>query len=226
MNSKYHVIKKLTHFVGSKSVDSFHYVMYHGLAEREGRGDAAVNPPKICGKYVDRLLLTINVFRPSLMFQPHLNLVVAEEVRHKLASLPDVDFLEARVDKAFYIPYTESSFTHWNDPKYKDDGSGPERVIDRQSHRQDLLDQLQPLFEVIPPKYAEVRDLFSDTLPVSLALGPTKFSRPFLAELSIKMLHLYPMMRHFGCHILSDAAFKLLAPYVNWHYFLHAESTL
>lgn len=223
---KAYLIKKLTFFGDDSNIDTFHYTMFHGLAEKDDDG-VGVSSSYVLGDDLRcGLRLTVNAYRIQNLFQPKRNFVVSQVLRDMLAGFSGFEFLKAQLKKVIWARYDEGNFDHWNDPQYRDPGNGPELFIEGQPDRDDLKKNLPKFYEIICPNYYKVLPQFSNLNEYTSYIGPTEFDPKFSAKLSSQMVSFYPMLKHASGTIVNEQVFEVLEPFFDWHYFLKAEFDL
>ena len=220
--TRFTAVQKLTHFCENKAIDTYHFVMFHGLSRR---GDKVGGKSYFLKDQLEEpLSLEINAYRQNHIIQPSGRLVVSEQVKAELGSIQNIIFFPTDFAKIFTIPYKEFDFSHWDDADYYDDGLGPERVVNRASHLPELVSEILPMFEVICARHVDVKNEFQNLVDIEVSIGPTIHDRPFIISLSRQMLETYPIMWCSGCHILSEDLYGKINKYFNWNYLIKYEA--
>ena len=127
------LVAGITYFGPDARIDTFHFAMFHGVERRRNKEDVGLNlieyplgPP----------VLMLNDFRINHIIQPGLNLIATAEVAETFARHCDVRLVDVEIEGVATIEYAEGSMKHWDDPRYRDTGGTPERILRRRAgHR-------------------------------------------------------------------------------------------
>jgi hypothetical protein len=208
MALRFYVIDKTTS--KRRVFDGFHYAMFHGgEVEPLRRIEPGVAPAA-------PLRLWKNVHRIAPLFQPELRWVVSDDVKTALAGLPHIDFLGVQFTRLFDYPYRAKDFSHWDG---RQTWYEIEPIIEDAPHDPSLVDRIGRFWEVLVPRHMDVHKKYKD-------LKRFHFDIPRQedvdVDLSAKMLENYPILWD-GPHILSEAAYSRVEPFIDWDYFLRWE---
>ncbi len=129
-------------------VDSYHFAMFHGVCERKYKSDTNLSSIEYQAK--GPLMIITNAYRVNPIIQPGLNLVVTAEVGKLFSNYTDVKLVEVIIEGVAMIEYAEGSMKHWDNPRYKDSGGTPERILVNKAKRQNLKWTGPQLLEVVP----------------------------------------------------------------------------
>ena len=111
-----HVVKKLTSFIGSERLRTFHYDMYHGTFSRCGIVYPMQPDASIDNEIREPMeVVRIGRFIPDV-FCPGRHFVVSEMLMAQLSRLQNIEFLRIRFRKLIDYPYAKGDFSFYDDP--------------------------------------------------------------------------------------------------------------
>jgi hypothetical protein len=142
------IIRRLTSFLHTKRIDTFHYTMFHGLASRNEKGDFYLNAENLPSH--SRLNLILNAHRVNRIIQPSLNLVVAIDIAENLSQRFGIHYARVNIKQVGNIEYEEGNMAHWDDPTYKDDGGYPDLLLKRSASKSKLKWPGPEIVELLP----------------------------------------------------------------------------
>jgi hypothetical protein len=141
-------VHRITSFLHTKRIDTFHYVMFHGLASRSKKGDLHLSAKNIPA--ASHLNLTLNSYRVSKIIQPSQNLLVSLDVAENLSKKFGIEYAKTRIIGVARIMYEEGNMDHWNDPTYKDDGEYPDVLLKHAAANSELARKGPEFVELLP----------------------------------------------------------------------------
>jgi hypothetical protein len=142
------VLNKISSFLHTKRIDSFHYTMFHGFAQRTNFEDKPLNA--LNSPATSPLQLTLNCFRIIDICEPGLNLVATSHVAGVFQSACTVGIAPVIISGVARIPYEAGSMGHWDDAEYRDTGETPVTLLKRAAKKSGLKWPGPEMKEIVP----------------------------------------------------------------------------
>ena len=211
-----HVLHKITFFLGNKSIDTFHYTMFHGLETRPGCSESYKT------YFLDDIIehplhLTLDFYRINPIIQPGVNLLVIEPVKKIITQFENISFLPVTLSKVKVIPYREGDFSHWDNPDYQDDGEGPDRLLLAGRDERKRIPFLPQYTEVIGANSERVKKRFKAMNNFNVEFKASKKNIDIFA--SPELVKTYPLQWQNGVFIVHDSLFQAIQEFINPTYF-------
>ncbi len=213
-----HLVDKITCFVSSPRIRTFHYDMFHGLPERGGVPDPHDPPCYLGGNDRSPLVLMHNAYKLPAVFSPSCNLVVSDAVRSKIAHFPNIEFLRVEFKKLIWLYYQAGDFSGLDNPPCED----PLDLFKILPGVAGSEAYVGPYFELLRWRLRDIAAQFEPLTPVEVAIGRPGYEDEFEASLSADLVRAYPICWAPGATILSEEAFELLSPHLDRDYYATA----
>lgn len=202
-----------------------HEVAYHGEVFRCGQR----YPAEPHAHSTNELREPLDIVRSKHFFpdltKPSANFIVSERVKRELEMLPNVEFLPVVFEKLvdFYFEKGDMSYLDefGTDTYVEPDDYILQLPDDPEAHR-----RVGRYYEVLSAENEALLSRYSSTKHFEISIGPTEFNDPVECDLSPEMVCDFPVIwAGFGV-ILSEHAFRILEPYIDWDYFRKGEFEL
>ncbi len=214
---KVHLVEKITCFVSSPRIRSFHYDMFHGLPERGGIPHPHQPSCHLGGDDRTPLLMTHNAYRIPDIFTPRCDFVVCDSVRAKIAHLPNIEFLRVEFKKLIWLHYQAGDFSGLDNPPC-DDPLDLFKILPGVEGSQGFVG---PYFELLTWRVQDIAAEFEPLKPIEVAIGRPGYEDEVELSLSADLVRAYPICWS-DVTILSDEAFELLSPHLDRDYYATA----
>src|SRR6266404_7430553 len=115
---RFFAVHKISSFLRTPDIESFHYEMFHGISARGGVEYPRHKEYKLGDALEIPLSLIKNVFRISEIFCPNTNWVVSSRVQADLRGLPNIAFSKVKFSKIVEYPYYPGDYSFKQDKAY------------------------------------------------------------------------------------------------------------
>lgn len=219
---KLHVIAPLTFFPRSQ-ISAIHYRMFHGIGSRCGK----MYPSEPMAVLNNDLREPLQVIRSKDIFpevcKPAGTLTVTKNVADALRPLPKVEFLPVKFERLVGLFFAKGDFSFYERHRDCDASTAyflslpdvPEAHASARNH-----------YEVIVAEHSAIFARYGLRRDVEFMIGPTEFDEPIQCSLSVTMCEDYPIMRLRGGTLFTDKAFEIIAPHIDWDYFITCSAEL
>ena len=204
---------KLTNFVSSTGIDSYHSQMFHGVADLSRRGS-------LPGGQVDPLRLSKNVHRLAEVIEPEINLVLSEQAVTSVPAIGHITRLPVEFSCLFDMPWEEGDFSYRTRLREVSVLGIPEFILS-QSHDVSLY---VPRYFELQPIDLDGMDLTGEaTHGCKIRVGLSYFKH---VELPIRLLAAEGMVNYGMVHVFTSDAFKQIERFIDLRFFLKYECDL
>ena len=213
--TRFYGIEEITFFGNSNQISEFHYVMFHGLAERPG---AEKYTPEEHG-FGRGAGLPLSITRPGVFFpplcMPQSNLVVNRELATALRRISNISLLPVGFASLFDVKYKKG------DASWYDEGMMPGDPDEFARNAPDERARFEPIpefFEVLSERYQDVHDKFDDRKRFRLKAVSSNFRPRAEFEASDEMFKLHPIIWN-RFTIVSEEVFEVIEPHIDRDFF-------
>lgn len=208
-------LSKITCFVNSPVIRTFHYDMFHGTAEREGIAYHDSGACFLNTTHRKQLHISRTGQQVPAVFAPSLNLVLSEEVRKRLIGLPKIDVLPVVFDKLFQFYYRKGDFS-WYDAPLCADSQDLHRIL---PDVPDYHSQVGPYYELLVARTQDLATESSDMREVTITIGPASLEETVEVRLPVDLWGRYPIVWDNGCLFFAEGSFQRIEPFLDWDFF-------
>jgi hypothetical protein len=209
-------IDKIASFVGSERISSFHYDMFHGVAERRGAATLEDKYPW-AGRGAD-LPLWISrpgTFIPELCAPVH-NFIVGERIVEQLRGLPGIEFLPVQFERLFEVEYEKGDFSWYRTGKAPED---PVKFARKAKDERVKFEPIPPFYEVLTHRHQDIVDDFAEVQLVHFETSSPDFAEQADVRLSEEMIRQYPILFQIGFRIVSEEVYSIFEPHLDRDFF-------
>ena len=211
----YYGITPISNFIDNPQISLFHYDMFHGLAERDGR-----EPPHDTRVYANTELpspLMISRTGRSIpgICQPSSHLVVSEHYARPLSELHNVRLMPVVFKRLVDVEYLKGDMIctiPWGETEPRD-------LLRSLPDIPDFRMSMGSYFEVQSHRWRDAAVKFPTALKTSIRVGTPPLDEDSEICLSGDMLEAYPILCGRAT-ILSEQAFNILKDGFDSDYFL------
>jgi hypothetical protein len=201
-------------FTSSARIKVFHYCMFHGEAN-----------PRIGHRFSSKVSTPLQLSRsgvgvPNFFSPSAVILVVAEEVKGKLESLPNIEFAEVEFAKLVDVPYQAGDFSYYRTSKFLADpiANDPEALIARLPDVPALHSNVGSYFEVIVPRLCDIVTKYPSLNTVEYRLRMAAVPEQVEICLSEALLKDHPVVWE-NDYVFSEEAFNIVDQYIDRDYY-------
>jgi len=214
---KVYIINEISSSDKDPGIDEFHYTMFHGLAERNGIRSPHFKHYNYGDDPIYPLCLIKNAYNIKKIFMPSVDFTISNEVKTKIQHLPHIKFWQVKFIKLFNYEYDLYGFLKEG---YK--ARCACKITKKMRHNPELEKVIENYYELLTCKHQDIVEGYKNLKHIRIYTG-CSCEKYFEDDLSEEMLKDYPILWHYGGHILSEEAFKLMEPYFDWTYFYYNE---
>lgn len=214
-------ITRVSNFIDNQLIQTFHYDMFHGLAERAGKAhpnDKLVFPNT---ESPSSLEISRTGRRVPDICQPSHHLVVSERYATQLQALPHLRIMPVTFKRLVDVDYEKgdmSWFKKWG-------GGDPLDLLRRLPDVPEFHRQIGSYYEVQSYRGCDIVDNYAQLLEVPIVARTPPMDETRVIRLSREMLEDYPILG-YGTKILSERAFQILADGFDRDFFIIREYDL
>lgn len=216
---------------GTDRIRNFHYCAFHGEAQRRDVPGGKDPSHSLGDDLSEPLLLSRNGMNVPDVFMPRSSLIVSDMLRGKLEPI-GLSFLQVIMKKVVAYEYQAGDMSYFRTRKFMKNprAHDPETLIARLPDVPALRMSLSSYHEVIAPRLERiVADYPTATSPVPFDVIIGGGEERTCVHLCCAMLSKYGIVRVSGtgcgpAHVLSQQAFEVMEPYLDWDYFVKSTS--
>jgi hypothetical protein len=213
---KFYTITAVSNFLRRPLISSFHYAMFHGLAERDGKVSphqsavwANTEPP------FSPLLISRTIHRVPEICEPITNLVVSERLAQCLSSYSNIRLAQVVFKRLVDIDWQKGSVS-WSEDWGEVEPRELLRVLPAVPS---FHQQIGSLFEVQPYRLKDIVDRYPSAKEVTVEEDTPPFQENEVIRVSPEMLIDYPML-WWGSPIVNSDVFDILDAHLDRDFFI------
>lgn len=199
-------------------VHPFHRAMYHGVPARNGEREPLMDRgPKLGEHDWPHMDLEKNIYDLSGWFSPALYPVVSGDVRDRLQGLPNIEFLQTKVIKAFRFPYSVGDDSYEKVPGLKPDMTH-QQFNDLFPNDPTAYDELPELYELVAADLVDIQRDSPDERVLLKTREELDFTEQMLA-LPRVIADQYPIVFADYVVLVNGEVLDAIAGAIDWDYY-------
>jgi hypothetical protein len=202
---KFYTITAVSNFLKRPIVSSYHYAMFHGLAERGGKEYPHDTSAWANSESSASLLISRTVRRIPEISRPSTHLVVSERLAERLRYVPNIRLAPVVFKRLVDVEWEKGDMS-WPE---KCGPVEPRELLRTLPDIPEFHEQIGSFFEVQTYRLKDIVDRYPSAKEVIIEKDTPPFEEAAAVRLSPEMLTDYPMLWWYGI-IVNPEAFNVL----------------
>jgi hypothetical protein len=212
-------LTRISNFIDNPRIQEFHYCMFHGLAERDGK--EVPHDPSVyanTSSFSPLMISRTGHAVPDISKQSS-HLVVAESYRERLEQFPHIRLVPVIFRRLVDIEYCKGDDTSWRE-KWGD--VDPNQLLRTLPDVPRFHEQIGRYYEVQTWRRCDVVDRYPSAEDFTMISGTPPMAKDWTVRVSREMLEDYPIL--CGAEILlNERAFGILQGGIDRDFFIVRE---
>ncbi len=216
--TKFYTLAVVSNFIDNERIKSFHYDMFHGLAEREGK--ESPHDPVVWAdvESASPLIISRTIHRIPPICQPSNHLVVSEAVANQLKTFHSLRIAPVLFKRLVDVDYVKEDMDWgerwgWGDPC---------DLLRTLPDNPEFHGRIGRYFEIRTWAWKDVIDNYPSAKEITIVERTPPMEEESVIRLCPQMLQDYPILA-YGVKLLSEQAFAVLDPNLDRDFFLVRE---
>jgi len=212
---KFFTITAASNFLERQLIRAFHFDMFHGLAERDGK-----EPPHICPVWANSesftpLQISRTIHRVPEISEPDGHLVVNERLVERLCGFQNIRLAPVVFKRLVDIEWEKGDMS-WFETWGNTDSTA---LLRTQPDVPEFHDRIGPFFEVQTYRLNDILDRYPSAKEITIESRTPPLKETEVIRISPEMLMHYPML-WWGSVIVNEQIFNILDASLDRDFFI------
>lgn len=218
----FYTITSISNFIGNRTIKLFHYNMFHGLGERDGKESPHDTRVFANTDSPSPLLISRTVRHIPDICQPSRHLVVSQCYAKELEQLPHVRLMPVTFKRLVDVDYAKGDMS-WLEKWGPVDPCELLRTLDDVS---EFHKRVGRYYEVQCYRWRDAVEQYPIAQEITIEEGTPPLQETDVIRLSSNMLEDFPIINFGTSVILSKRAFQILSDGIDRDFFIIREYPL
>src|SRR5262245_4452860 len=211
---RFYTITAVSNFLKRRFLSTYHWDMFHGIAERDGKEPPHHRTPWANTESPSTLSISRTIRHLPAISEPATHLVVSERLAQKLRS-----FRNVRVMRVMFKRLVDVDWQKGDKSWEKGGGEDPSNVLRTMPDMVEFHRQIGEYFEVQTHRWKDIVDQYPSAREITIEEGTPPVEETDVIRLSPEMLIDYPML-WWGGTIVNEEVFDILDASIDRDFFI------
>jgi hypothetical protein len=211
---KFYTITAVSNFLKRPIISAYHYDMFHGLAERDGKESPHHRSPWANTESPSPLLISRTIRHVPEISEPVTHLIVSERLADRLRRFPNIRLAPVLFKRLVDVEWRKGDMS-WAKGGKED----PSNVLRTLPDVPEFHQQIGSYFEVQPYRWKDVLDRYPSAKELTIEQRTPPMEETEVIRVSPEMLTDYPMF-WWGSVIVNPEVFDILDAHLDRDFFI------